>query len=143
MKNKIIVFSLIFLVFVTACTKKSDIYIDNGVEQIKVRAEIADTEDKKIKGLMFRKSLKEDAGMWFPFGTDSTYSFWMKNTLIPLDIIFINKEFTIVDIIQAEPCEEEPCESYSTTQYSRYILEVNQGFAARNNIEIGNTVTIE
>ena len=134
---------LIFLVFLTSCTKYETIFIDNGEEESEVKAEIADTLEKRERGLMFRKHLDENAGMLFTFNDDSSYSFWMKNTLIPLDIIFISKNFVIVEIIHAEPCKEEPCETYDTEKYSRYILEVNGNFTTNNNIEVGDRVIRE
>ena len=142
MKNKII-FILVFLVFLTSCTKYETIIINNGEGEIEVKAEIADTQEKREKGLMFRESLKENSGMFFNFDTDATFNFWMKNTLIPLDIIFISKYFNIVEIIHAEPCTEEPCESYKTTEMSRYVLEVNQNFTLKNNIEVGDKIIVE
>ena len=145
MENKKItlVLSLIFLVFLTSCTKYETIFIDNGVERIKIKAEIADTQEKMERGLMFRKHLGENKGMFFTFKDEGTYAFWMKNTLIPLDIIFISKDFKIMEIVRAEPCEEEPCKTYQTASYSKYILEVSGNFTARNGIDIGDTVIIE
>ena len=145
MKNKkiLIILGLIFLVFVTSCTKYQTVYIDNGAEKIKVKAEVADTQEKMERGLMGREHLGENKGMFFAFDNDGVYAFWMKNTLIPLDIIFISKDFNIVEIIHAEPCVEEPCKTYKTTEYSRYILEVNGNFTTRNGIEAGNEVVIE
>lgn len=142
MKNKII-FILVFLIFLTSCTKYETIFIDNGVEEIKIKAEVADTQEKRERGLQFRESLKENSGMFFAFGNEATYSFWMKNTLIPLDIIFISQDLNIVDIVYAEPCIEEPCKSYKTSKPARYVLEVNRGFTTKNNIIIGNKVIIE
>ena len=140
MENKKIIFIFIFLVFLTSCTRYENILIDTGEEKIEVKAEIADTPEKREKGLQFRKHLDENAGMLFTFNTDATYSFWMKNTLIPLDIIFLSGDFVILDIIHAEPCKEEPCETYSTENYSRYILEVNGNFTTKNNIEVGDRI---
>ena len=143
MKNKII-FIFVFLVFLTSCTKYQTIFIDTGEgKEIKIKAELADTQEKKERGLMFRESLKENSGMFFTFDNDATFNFWMKNTLIPLDIIFLSKDFVIVEIIHAEPCKEEPCETYSTEKYSRYILEVNGNFTANNNIEVGDRIIRE
>ena len=143
MGNKKIILILIFLVFLTSCTKYETILIDTGEEKIEVKAEIADTPEKRERGLQFRKHLDENAGMLFTFNNDATYSFWMKNTLIPLDIIFLSKDFIIVEIIHAEPCEEEPCETYSTEKYSRYILEVNGNFTIKNNIKVGDRIIRE
>ena len=142
MKNKII-FILVFLVFLTSCTKYKTIIINNGEGEIEVKAEIADSQEKRERGLMFRESLKENSGMYFTFDNDATFNFWMKNTLIPLDIIFISKDYIIVDIIQAEPCVEDPCESYKTTEMSRYVLEVNKDFTTINSIEVGDRIIIE
>ncbi|MEK6869135.1 MAG: DUF192 domain-containing protein [Nanoarchaeota archaeon] len=145
MENKKItlVLSLIFLVFLTSCAKYENIFIDNGVEKIKIKAEVADTQEKMEKGLMFRKHLGENKGMFFAFEQEGTYAFWMKNTLMPLDIIFISQDFKIVEISHAEPCTEEPCKSYQTTKYAKYILEVNGNFTTKNGIEVGNAVIIE
>lgn len=143
MKNKAVIFILVFLIFLTSCTKYETIFIDNGQEKIKIRAEVADTQEKREMGLMLRESLKENSGMFFVFDNEATYNFWMKNTLIPLDIIFISKEFNIVEIIYAEPCEEEPCESYKTSEPAKYVLEVNGKFTERNGIAAGNKVTIK
>lgn len=140
MGNNKIIFILIFLVFLTSCTKYETILIDTGEQEIEVKAEIADTPEKRERGLQFRKHLDENSGMLFSFNVDASYSFWMKNTLIPLDIIFISKDFDIVEIIHAEPCEEEPCEKYDTEKYSRYILEVNSNFTTNNNIKVGDKI---
>jgi len=131
------------LFIVTSCTEKQTVLIDNGVEQIKVKAEIADTPEKRGLGLMYRDKLKETSGMFFVFDNEGTYSFWMKNTLIPLDIIFISGNFEIVDIIKAEPCTEDPCEKYEPEKSAKYILEVNKDFTTKNNIKVGNKITIK
>lgn len=142
-KKIIIISILIFLVFLTSCTKYENIFIDNGIEKIKIKAEVADTQEKMERGLMFRKHLGENKGMLFSFDADGTYAFWMKNTIIPLDIIFISKDFKIVEIFHAEPCTEEPCKSYQTTAYSKYILEVNANFTTKNGIDVGDEAIIE
>jgi len=142
MKNKII-FILIFLIFLTSCTKYETIFIDNGEEEIKIKAEIADTQEKRERGLQFRKNLDENKGMFFAFNSDASYSFRMVNTLIPLDIIFISKDFDIVEIFHAEPCKEEPCKEYKTKKYSRYVLEVNGNFTTNNNIKVGDRIIRE
>lgn len=140
---KKIIFILVFLVFLTSCKEYNTILIDNGVEEIKIKAEVANTKEKKGRGLMFRESLDEDSGMFFIFDSRSYYTFWMKNTLIPLDIIFISSSLDIVDIVYAEPCEEEPCESYKSKRPAKYVLEVNGNFTVRNNIEVGNRIIIK
>ena len=143
MSNKkiILTFALSLLVL-TSCAKYQDIYINNGAEEIKVKAEVADTQEKMERGLMFRERLGENKGMFFAFEHEGTYAFWMKNTLIPLDIIFISGDFKILEIFHAEPCAEEPCKSYQTTKYAKYVLEVNGNFTIRNGIDVGDEVII-
>lgn len=89
--------------------------------------EIADTPEKRKKGLMFRKTLCEECGMLFIFEYAQKYGFWMKNVWIPLDIIFIDKKGIIVDLINAEPCKSKDCDIYYPVKKALYVLEVNYG----------------
>ena len=74
---------------------------------------------------MHRESLDEKSGMLFVFPEDGRYGFWMKNTLIPLDIIWIDNDQRVVDIQTAQPCTAEPCPSYTPSGDARYVLEIN------------------
>ena len=67
----------------------------------------------------------------------------MKNTLIPLDMIFISKESEIVDIKYAVPCREDPCAKYSPAKPAKYVLEVNGNFTIKNSIKIGDKIVID
>ena len=140
----LIFFFLIFLIiFLTNCAKKfNQISINNGEKLIKVDVEIADDNYERQQGLMFRKSLNENDGMIFIFENENYQSFWMKNTLIPLDIIFINTDLEIVDIKNAVPCKADPCDSYTSVKSAKYVIEVNAGFSAKNNIKIGDNVDL-
>ena len=136
---------IILLVFVAGCTKNlgknaDEILIDNGEKILKVNAEIADDSEERAKGLMFRERLEENSGMLFVFGNEEEQTFWMKNTLIPLDMIFIDKNFKIVDIKYAIPCDKDPCSLYKSSMPVKYVLEVNSNFTTRNNIKIGNNI---
>lgn len=109
--------------------------------EIAVQAEIADTIEERSYGLMNRASLEEDAGMIFIFEEAGPHSFWMKNTLIPLDMIFIAENMTIVDIHKnATPLSEEPIIPCADC---KYVLEVNGGFCDKNGITIGDKVEID
>jgi len=101
----------------------------------KISIEIAKTASERAQGLMFREELCSDCGMLFIFEEEDLHNFWMKNTLIPLDIIFINKDLTIIDILSAEPCTENPCPHYTPKEKALYVLETNQGVFNQEIIE--------
>ena len=137
------VFLFVFLlIFLSNCAKRVEnskqILIDNGKELIKINVEIADDNQERMRGLMFREHLNENNGMLFVFENEERQIFWMKNTLIPLDMIFININFKIVDIKHAVPCEENPCPLYESSKPAKYVLEVNGNFTTRDNIKIGD-----
>ena len=150
--KKTIIFLLIFsLIFLANCTKNADqnqiknfnqVLVDNGEKIIKIDAEIADKDEERMNGLMFRENLSENKGMLFVFDNEETRTFWMKNTLIPLDMIFIGKNLEIVDIKYAVPCKEEPCTLYTSEKPAKYVLEVNANFTAKNKIKIGDKLSI-
>jgi hypothetical protein len=104
-------------------------------------AEIADTSEKQSKGLMFRHKIKDDYCMLFIFPGEDFRSFWMKNTLIPLDIIFLNQEQQIVDMfLAAPPCGADPCPAYTSKLPARYVLEINGGLAKKLKLKIGDKI---
>lgn len=107
-----------------------------------VHAEVAYSEDERAQGLMFREKLGDDNGMLFWFDRPDNYKFWMKNTLIPLDIIWIDENFKVVHIANAIPCVQENCPIYNPNANARYVLEVNGGFADENGISVGDEVSI-
>jgi hypothetical protein len=121
--------------------KKINIY--NGIRVVaQVAAEVADTPQERGRGLMFKESMGEKEGMLFIFQKEGLKGFWMKNTYIPLDIIFINKDFEVASIVKdARPCKDNPCKTYESKYPVKYALEVNAGFA--NQYGIGNGTRIE
>ena len=88
--------------------------------------EIADTPESHQLWLMYRENLPDTNWMLFIFDKVWEYSFWMKNTLIPLDWIRLDSDLKIVDIIQMEPCKTEKCPSYKPRSKAKYVLEINQ-----------------
>jgi len=97
------------------------------LEGKKIFIEVADSSEEREKGLMYRDELCDDCGMLFIFEQEGFYNFWMKNTSIPLDIIFINSNLEVVDFLYAAPCRKDFCESYAPKEKSLYVLEVNYG----------------
>ncbi|RJQ19950.1 DUF192 domain-containing protein [Candidatus Woesearchaeota archaeon] len=104
--------------------------------------EVARTAVEKQQGLMFRESLADDAGMLFIFDDTAPRGFWMKNTLIPLDMIYLDENFTVVEVKEnVPPCTEDPCPTYVSVP-ARYVLEVNAGASARSGIRVGSRATL-
>ena len=109
-----------------------------GRSEVSVRVELARTGQEQGRGLMFRESLEADAGMLFLFQNEDIRRFWMRNTLIPLDMIFISTDLRVVGIVEnAEPLTET---LRQVAQPSQYVLEVNGGFAAAHGITAGTPV---
>jgi uncharacterized membrane protein (UPF0127 family) len=99
---------------------------------------IADTPEKRSQGFMYRESLAENRGMLFIFDKEGNYSFWMKNTLIPLDIIWLNGNKEVVFIKNnAQPCQNE-CPAIKPDAEAKYVLEINTGLADKINLKIGD-----
>jgi hypothetical protein len=112
-----------------------------GGAPVRVRVEVARTAAQRERGLMYRDHLEGDAGMVFLFDHDEDQSFWMKNTAIPLDMIFITTDLVVAGVAaNAEPFTLTP---RACGKPSRYVLEVNGGFAAKHGIGPGTRVQFE
>jgi len=112
-----------------------------GREPIAVRVEVARTDAERRRGLMFRQSMPEDAGMLFLFDRPERLSFWMRNTYIPLDMIFIEPSMRVLGI--AENTEPMTDTSRSVPGISQYVLEVNAGVSRRSGVTQGTAVRFE
>ncbi len=132
--------SLLAIILGTACTSNLETTKVN-VAGIEIIAEIADDDSERAIGLMNKTSLPEGSGMLFVWNDERQRSFWMKNTLIPLDMIFISANGTIVDMTTMQPCKSLLCESYKSKP-AKYVLEVNAGFAEKNNVKLGDKVIV-
>ena len=126
-----IILGIFFYHNATACSDikfaKKDIFIVSKFNNKKVRfnVEIADTDLKRKTGLQCRTKMELNEGMLFIWKTEDFRSFWMKNTSIPLDIIFINKTYEIIDIFyNAKPYN---LKSISSKKKAKYVLELNRG----------------
>jgi uncharacterized membrane protein (UPF0127 family) len=108
---------------------------------VEVVVEIAHSPEERSQGLMFRESLPENSGMLFIFDEEAVRTFWMKNTLIPLDMIFIDSGMSIIHIEKdVRPCESDPCSTYSSQLPAQYVIEVNAGFSEKNSMDIGDSL---
>lgn len=113
--------------------------INSDGERVPVRVEVADTSQEMQTGLSNRTALAQDAGMLFIFDQERLRSFWMKNTLIPLSIAYIDAEGRIVDIQDMQPLDETP---HPSAEPARYALEVNQGFFDERGVMVGDMVDL-
>ncbi|MBW2995533.1 DUF192 domain-containing protein [Candidatus Woesearchaeota archaeon] len=137
MKLLVVLFCLLLL---AGCQSKSPkVCINEKCFEV----ELAVTTEQRAKGLMHRTHLDEDKGMLFVFEKSDIYGFWMKNTLIPLDIIWIDENKTIVHINKdTQPCKQDPCLSYRPEKEAKYVLELSAGAADRIGLKIGDKVSI-
>ena len=103
--------------------------------------EVVDTPYERERGLMNRENLDSSEGMLFIFESSGNYPFWMKNTLIDLDIIWISESGKVVYIYDnAMPCETEPCPVINPVGNAKYVLEINGGLSSEMEIETGEDV---
>ena len=107
--------------------------------------EVADTPDARDRGLMFRKDLPADTGMLFIFDDEMIRTFWMKNTHIPLDILYFDANRRLVSAqLDVPPCGEQTrCPLYPSAGPARYVLELNAGQSRALDLAPGDILTIE
>lgn len=107
------------------------------------RLEIASTPEQQARGYMFRKRVGRDEGMLFVFPGSDFHSFWMKNCLVSLDIIWLSEALTIVHLEQQVPaCRKDPCPSYPSMSKARYVLEIASGGAKKHRLRVGETIRL-
>ena len=105
--------------------------------------QIADNFITREIGLMFRKTLDQDEGMLFLFPKEDIYAFWMKNTLIPLDIIWVNGNKEIVFVNKnSQPCPKGYCSPITPDTKARYVLEIKAGEIDKSGLKIGDKIEI-
>jgi uncharacterized membrane protein (UPF0127 family) len=132
-----------------------EITLTSGGNSVKLYVEVADDLDEQAQGLMNRQTLPEGQGMLFVFPNPQPLAFWMKNTLISLDILFFDSSGTFISYQKMEPClpgeagsqlksdhtaktgENDPCQRYPSDRPAKYALEVNAGFVEREGVGEG------
>lgn len=139
-------FYTFYLISISDYIPESKVSIATRNGDVEFLVEVAKTQEEQAKGLMYKKSLEKTGGMLFILDKPRTVNFWMKNTLIPLDMIFINENFKIVHVeYHAQPCPQgsSTCPFYSSNIPIKYVLEIGADLAKMNNIEPGNDVIID
>ncbi len=114
------------------------VLLPEGRDEVRIQVELARTVPEQTKGLMFRTELSPDAGMLFLFDHDEVHTFWMKNTLIPLDMVFITKEGVVAGVV--ENAEPQTLTARGVDAVSRHVLEVKGGLTAARGISAGTRV---
>jgi hypothetical protein len=105
----------------------------------KIDIQIAQTDFDRELGLMYRKSMEENQGMLFIFPNETIQTFWMRNTFIPLDMIFINADKEIVTIRNADKTLSD--QTYASTAPAQYVLEVKLGYCKKFGIKVGDKIS--
>ena len=122
----------------TPAAADASVVLHAGAREIPIRVELARTEPQRERGLMFRNHLEPDAGMLFLFPRSGPLTFWMKNTFIPLDMLFIDHDRRVVGIVEeAVPETETP---RGVPHDSQFVLEVVGGLAKRLGVVVGSAV---
>ena len=126
---------------VSACASEPRVVIHTTTGEVAVTVEVAATPAQEAIGLMYRKELGAMAGMLFVFDTTREHPFWMKNTVLPLDMIFIGEDRKIVGIVK----DAVPFTTTSRTVGvpSRHVLEVNAGFSEKHGVKTGDQLSFE
>jgi len=133
-------FAVALMVTLSACADDRP-WVEVKGERFKVA--IADDDESRARGLMFVDHLPDDEGMLFLFRREAPRAFWMRNTRIPLDIIYLNRQLEVVDIIKnAKPCRSQRCPNYPSAKPAQYVLELNGGKSDQLGLRLGDVITI-
>ena len=138
-KPSALIIFLLALVFLGCSGEKNKVCFKDNCFYV----ELATEPDSWNRGLMFRNNLPEDQGMLFVFGKEEDVSFWMKNMVIPLDIIWINEDREVVFIKKnAQPCLEDSCPSIDPGEKAKYVLEINAGLTDGIGLREGDSLQL-
>ena len=140
-KFKKLLFVFLIVLFLSGCSnsKFGKVCFESNCFDV----ELATTSIERERGLMYRDFLDFDKGMLFVFEKEGIYGFWMKNTLIPLDIIWIDSNGVVVFIEEnVEPCVDN-CSIFKSDREAEYVLEVNSGVVEKIGLEVGDKLKLK
>lgn len=142
-----LIFILSLLGYGSSCPADNTSFLTGSVffkaNDLSLRVEIAANEKQRQTGLMFRQALDADQGMLFVFEEQSNISVWMKNTLIPLDVLFIDQTGKIVSMLKnLPPCKQINCPVYHSGAPASFMLEVATGFIDQQQIQTGQALKL-
>jgi uncharacterized membrane protein (UPF0127 family) len=136
----------LLLALAFANTALANTELETGLVQFKnqnlsIEVEIAANQQQRETGLMNRQSLAANKGMLFVYNDQDLRGVWMKNTLLPLDVLFLNHQAEIVAMLpNLQPCRQNPCPIYHSQLPATYMLEVNAGFINNHQLKIGQAL---
>jgi len=135
--TRIIIPAFLFLML-SGCGKPTVVLTSyDGAKQVSLTVEVADSPMERAQGLMERKELEPDTGMLFVFNEPQTLTFWMKNTRIPLEILFFDQDGVFVNALVMEPCKQDPCPKFKSQALAQYAIELAPGFRMQNGVGVG------
>lgn len=135
--------TIVSIILIWGCLQAHMRFVPLFVGENRLTVEIADTEEKRVQGLMFRQSIADDSGMLFVFDEVACHSMWMRNTRIHLDIIYLSSDRQVVDLYEnVPPCpdSETSCPSYPSRSLAKYVLEIKGKRAQELKIKKGDTL---
>jgi uncharacterized protein len=143
LKNRLKLIGSLFRFKKKASLQTKMIKVSSGERTTKLTVQVADTQEKRDKGLMFVGKLPENEGMLFVFSGKTYGGFWMKNTLIPLSVAFLDSDGKILKILDMVPCKEDECPTYDPELSYHYAIEVILGWFEKNQIKVGDFVKLD
>ncbi|WP_154224304.1 DUF192 domain-containing protein [Marinicella rhabdoformis] len=133
---------LILTLFISGCQNNNNFVKLNNHE---FTVELAESDESRAMGLMYRKEMADDEGMLFIFPNEYPRAFWMKNTLIPLDILYFDKNKKLVSLsMNTPPCKNTTtrCPNYPSVKPAKYVLEINAGLSKKYGFKKGDLLEI-
>jgi uncharacterized membrane protein (UPF0127 family) len=135
----LVLLTVVLLVpLIGACQRNSAVSSQVCINSHCVEVEVVSTDAQRQRGLQFRQSLPENSGMLFVFDQSQVHRFWMKDTFIPLDMIWLDAAQNIIHIeTHVPPCTADPCPVYGVEKASLFVLEVNAGVSDHYQWSVG------
>ena len=134
---------LIFVLFLVACAPQKVTFF-TGTDHVDVFVDVADTPEARAHGFMDTGSIPSDSGMLFVFPDNQPRTFWMKNVTVPLDMIFVDNAFTVIEVkSRLPPCTIPLCPVFPSIGPAQYVVETNAGFADAHQITAGSKMTMQ